>query len=143
LDASSRLLTVDRRKQGVVDPKSFCFTAGNKELGGFNGDFRFTGLKHICPAFKDERRTDSNTENPTIKGKTLMKNQKIMFTSILLALACFTASPTALARPAPTPTPTPTATPSLGEDRGNGNSAAENVDALNLSATGSNNTAHG
>jgi hypothetical protein len=29
------------------------------------------------------------------------------------------------------------------EDRGNGNSAAENVDALNLSTTGSNNTAHG
>ena len=72
-----------------------------------------------------------------------MKNQKIMFTSVLLALACFTASPTALARPVPTPTPTPTATPPLGEDRGNGNSAAENVDALNLSTTGSNNTAHG
>jgi hypothetical protein len=29
------------------------------------------------------------------------------------------------------------------EDRGNGNSAAENVDALNLSTTGSDNTAHG
>jgi hypothetical protein len=29
------------------------------------------------------------------------------------------------------------------EDRGNGNSAAENVQALNLSTTGSNNTAHG
>ena len=29
------------------------------------------------------------------------------------------------------------------EDRGNGNSAAENVDALNLSTTGSNSTAHG
>ena len=72
-----------------------------------------------------------------------MKNQKIMFTSVLLALACFTASPMALARPVPTPTPTPTATPPLGEDRGNGNSAAENVDALNLSTTGSNNTAHG
>ena len=72
-----------------------------------------------------------------------MKNQKIIFTSVLLALACFTASPMALARPVPTPTPTPTATPPLGEDRGNGNSAAENVDALNLSTTGSNNTAHG
>ena len=57
-----------------------------------------------------------------------MKNQKIMFTSVLLALACFTASSTALARPVPTPTPTPTATPRLGEDRGNDNSAAENVD---------------
>jgi hypothetical protein len=29
------------------------------------------------------------------------------------------------------------------EDRGNGNSAAENIDALNLSTTGSDNTAHG
>ena len=72
-----------------------------------------------------------------------MKNQKIMFTSVLLALACFAVSSTALAVPRPTPTPTPTATPPLGEDRGNGNSAAENVDALNLSTTGSNNTAHG
>jgi len=72
-----------------------------------------------------------------------MKNQKITFTSVLLALAYFTASPAALAKPVPTPTPTPTATPPLGEDRGNGNSAAENVDALNLSTTGSNNTAHG
>ena len=29
------------------------------------------------------------------------------------------------------------------EDRGNGNSAAENVQALNLATTGINNTAHG
>jgi hypothetical protein len=72
-----------------------------------------------------------------------MKTHKIMLTSVLLALACFASSPIALARPVPTPTPTPTATPLLGEDRGNGNSAAENVDALNLSTTGSNNTAHG
>ena len=72
-----------------------------------------------------------------------MKNQKIMFTSVLLALACFAASPTALARPVPTPTPTPTATPRLGEDRGNNNSAAENVDALNINTTGTYNTAHG
>src|SRR5437762_619343 len=72
-----------------------------------------------------------------------MKNQKIMFTSVLLALACFAVPSAALAVPRPTPTPTPTATPPLGEDRGNGNSAAENVDALNLSTTGSNNTAHG
>ena len=107
-----------------------------KNMAGFDRDFRFTGQKHICPALKDECRADSNTENPTIKRKTFMKNQKIMFTSVLLALACFTASPMALARPVPTPTPTPTATPPLGEDRGNGNSAAENVDALNLSTTG-------
>ncbi len=73
-----------------------------------------------------------------------MKNQKIMFTSVLLALACFAASPMALARPVPTPTPTPTATPMPpGEDRGNNNSAAENVDALNINTTGQANTAHG
>jgi uncharacterized coiled-coil protein SlyX len=74
-----------------------------------------------------------------------MKNQKIMFTSVLLALACFAVSSAALAapRPTPTPTPTPTATPRLGEDRGNNNSAAENVDALNISTTGQYNTAHG
>ncbi len=57
-----------------------------------------------------------------------------------LALACFAVSPEALAAPRPTPTPTPT--PS-GEDRGNNNSAAENVDALNINTTGLNNTAHG
>ena len=48
---------------------------------------------------------------------------------IPLALACFGLSPDAGAKP--------------GEDRGNGNSAAEHVDALNLATTGSNNTAHG
>lgn len=68
-----------------------------------------------------------------------MKNQKIMFTSVLLALACFAAPPMAIARPVPTPTPTPTP----GEDRGNNNSAAENVDALNINTTGQYNTAHG
>jgi len=70
-----------------------------------------------------------------------MKNQKIMLTSVLLALACLALSPAAMAKP--TPTPTPTATPPLGEDRGNGNSAAENVDALNINTTGTYNTAHG
>jgi hypothetical protein len=79
----------------------------------------------------------------TIERKTFMNNQKIIFTSVLLAFACFTASPMALARPLPTPTPTPTATPPLGEDRGNGNSAAENVGALNITTTGQYNTAHG
>ena len=106
-------------------------------LAGFNRDFRFTGAEtHLCGFTKDECRANSNTENPTIERKTFMNNQKIIFTSVLLALACFAASPMALARPVPTPTPTPTATPPLGEDRGNGNSAAENVDALNLSTTG-------
>ncbi len=75
-----------------------------------------------------------------------MKNQKI--TSVLLALACFAALSTALARPVPTPTPTPTPAPTAtptppGEDRGNNNSAAENVDALNINTTGTYNTAHG
>ena len=54
-----------------------------------------------------------------------MKNPKIMFTSVLLALACFAVPPAALATPRPSPTP-------AGEDRGNNNSAAENVQALNL-----------
>ena len=114
-----------------------------KNLAGFNCVFRFTGQKHICPGLKDERRADSTLKNPTIKRKTFMKNQTIMFTSVLLAVACFTVTPMALGRPVPTPTPTPTATPYLGEDRGNGNSAAENVYALNGWTTGSNNTAHG
>jgi len=57
-------------------------------------------------------------------------------------LACSAVSPAALAAPRPTPTPTPTATPS-GEDRGNNNSAAENVDALNIKTTGQYITAHG
>jgi trimeric autotransporter adhesin len=70
-----------------------------------------------------------------------MKNQKI--TLVLIALACFAVLSTALARPVPTPTPVPTATPRLGEDRGNNNSAAENVDALNINTTGQYNTAHG
>lgn len=67
-----------------------------------------------------------------------MKNYNIMLTSVLLALAWSAISPSAMARPTPTPTPTP-----AGEDRGNNNSAAENVDALNLSTTGQYNTAHG
>src|SRR5213593_4207744 len=51
---------------------------------------------------------------------------------ILFVLACLALLPVAQAAPPP-----------KGEDRGNGNSAAENVQALNLSTTGSNNTAHG
>jgi hypothetical protein len=66
-----------------------------------------------------------------------------------VALVCFELLPTAYAvrpTPSPSPTPSPTATPTptpSGEDRGNGNSAAESVDALNISTTGLNNTAHG
>jgi hypothetical protein len=60
-----------------------------------------------------------------------MKNPNTMFTTILLLLGCCALSPVAQAKPPPS------------EDRGNGNSAAENVDALSLGTTGSNNTAHG
>jgi hypothetical protein len=56
---------------------------------------------------------------------------------ISLVLACFAISPMAQAKQ-PTPTPTPP-----GEDRGNGNTAAENVQALNSNTTGINNTATG
>ena len=59
-----------------------------------------------------------------------MNNRNTVFTTILLVLACFAVSPVAQAKQ-------PT------EDRGNGNSAAENVQALNLNTTGSDNTAHG
>ena len=54
------------------------------------------------------------------------------FGLFVLVLACFPIAPVAVAVPPP-----------RGEDRGNGNSAAEDVQALNLSTTGSNNTAHG
>jgi hypothetical protein len=59
-----------------------------------------------------------------------MNNQNTIFTTILLVLGCVALSPVAQAKQ-----------PS--EDRGNGNSAAENVQALNLGTTWSNNTAHG
>jgi hypothetical protein len=129
-----------------------CANAGNPRLSrhslGESGSEKFSPREEFSgtsPRISGTGIANSKNYKPKTKpkGKTFMKNQKIMFTSVLLALACFTASPTALARPVPTPTPTPTATPPLGEDRGNGNSAAENVDALNLSTTGSNNTAHG
>src|SRR6266571_4648067 len=59
-----------------------------------------------------------------------MKNRKLTHTTIFLALGFLALLPGAQAKQ-----------PS--EDRGNGNSAAENVQALNLSTTGSDNTAHG
>ena len=59
--------------------------------------------------------------NQTFSGSALLL--------VVLVLACFALPPLAKAKP--------------GEDRGNGNSAAEHVDALNLSTTGSDNTAHG
>src|SRR5436190_11378878 len=79
----------------------------------------------------------ASAPKPLCKGKSqqrkktkFMKNQNTIFATILLVLACFAASPVAQAKQ-------PT------EDRGNGNSAAENVQALNLNTTGSDNTAHG
>src|SRR5262245_27271524 len=98
-----------------------------KKLGGFQTRFSLYRTEtRLCGSQKTKRRADSNTEKPTIKKEKVMKNQK--FTSILLGLACSAVLSTALARPVPTPTPTP-----AGEDRGNSNSAAENVQALNLS----------
>jgi trimeric autotransporter adhesin len=61
-----------------------------------------------------------------------MNNQNTIFTMVLLVLGCVALPPVAQAAPPPKT-----------EDRGNGNSAAENVQALNLGTTGSNNTAHG
>ena len=55
---------------------------------------------------------------------------RFIFVIIMIALACI-----ALVTAAQTKQPS--------EDRGNGNSAAENVDALNPGTTGSDNTAHG
>jgi hypothetical protein len=51
---------------------------------------------------------------------------------VAFVLGCLTLLPVAQAAPPPKP-----------EDRGNNNSAAENVQALNLGTTGSRNTAHG
>lgn len=69
-----------------------------------------------------------------IKRKTTI--QSIL---IAVALVCFGLLPTAYAvRPSPTPSPTPP-----GENLGNGNSAAENVQALISLTTGVNNTATG
>jgi endosialidase-like protein len=61
-----------------------------------------------------------------------MKNRNTIFTAILLGVAYFRSSLIAQAT-----------APSNSEDRGNGNGAAEGVQALNLSTTGSDNTAHG
>ena len=65
-----------------------------------------------------------------MKGNCCMKKRNMRCPTILVALACLLIAPVAQSR-------------QQSEDRGNGNSAAENVDALNPSTTGSNNTAHG
>lgn len=65
-----------------------------------------------------------------MKGNSIMNNRNTILTTILLVLGCLAVSAVTQAKQ-----------PS--EDRGNGNSAAEDVDALNLGTTGSNNTAHG
>jgi hypothetical protein len=59
-----------------------------------------------------------------------MNNQNTIFTTLLLVLGRIALSPVTQAKQ-----------PS--EDRGNNNSAAENVQALSLGTTGSDNTAHG
>jgi trimeric autotransporter adhesin len=61
-----------------------------------------------------------------------MKNGSTVLATIVIVLVFSAPAPVAQATPPPKP-----------EDRGNGNSAAENVQALNLSTTGSDNTAHG
>src|SRR5215470_5325796 len=65
--------------------------------------------------------------NPVIQRKVT-----ILPLVIAVVALCLTVLPVAQAAPPP-----------RSEDRGNGNSAAENVQALNLSTTGANNTAHG
>ena len=65
--------------------------------------------------------------SPLIQSKT----PTLLFLITLLTV-CLALLPVAQAVPPPKP-----------EDRGNGNSAAENVQALNLGTTGSDNTAHG
>jgi trimeric autotransporter adhesin len=85
----------------------------------------------------------TSTERPRtdLLGKPFQSSGSALI-FIALGLACFAVPPAALAAPRPSPTPTPTATPA-GEDRGNNNSAAENVDALNIKTTGQYMTAHG
>src|SRR5215211_5482516 len=69
-----------------------------------------------------------------IKGNKHMKTiTNLIYVALAaVALGCFALPPAAHATKPPKP-----------EDRGNGNSAAENVDALNPATTGSENTAHG
>ena len=91
-------------------------------------------------------KTSIQTSVQRLQKHLVARSSKPSASAIMLvaaALACFAVSPMALGRPVPTPTPTPTATPPVGEDRGNNNSAAENVDALNINTTGQYNTAHG
>src|SRR5436309_8203413 len=71
------------------------------------------------------------TTTPPMKTPTRRPFLRSVVISIALVLLSFALSPLAQAKP-----PRP-------EDRGNGNSAAENVQALNLETTGSDNTAHG
>ena len=68
--------------------------------------------------------------NTPIRSLILWLFFRFSFVVIAVALACIALMPVAQAKQ-----------PS--EDRGNGNSAAENVDALNPGTTGSDNTAHG
>src|SRR5439155_7098108 len=88
--------------------------------------------KNSKPKAKQKGITPINTHINT-SLRRLRNHLELAF--IALAFTCSAVSPVALARPRPTTLP--------GEDRGNNNSAAENVDALNINTTGLNNTAHG
>src|SRR6266480_7023794 len=90
-----------------------------EKVGGFHRRFPLYRTEtHLCGCQKGEPRRCKHRNQKT-KRKTFMKDQNIMFTSVLVAIACFALSPTATAgRPRPSPTPS-------SEDRGNNNSAAE------------------
>jgi hypothetical protein len=81
------------------------------------------------PDPKPEKHNQAGT------GKDHGMNKLLSFQSLkslVLVLACFALAPVAQAT-----------RPLRGEDRGSNNSAAEDVDALNPSTTGTDNTAHG
>jgi len=40
------------------------FHRGDKNLAGFNSDFRFSGQKHICAALKDKSAAQIQTLKP-------------------------------------------------------------------------------
>jgi hypothetical protein len=82
--------------------------------------------------------------NPLIQLKSAILPGLITFTLFWFVIAPIVQAKQPTPTPTTTPAPTPTATPTHpGEDRGNLNSAAEDVNALNPGTTGSQNTAHG
>jgi hypothetical protein len=89
---------------------------------------KFSIFSETLPVFFLCKGTNSKKET----FMNYMVNLKSLRMLALSALASFALAPLAQAAPGPKP-----------EDRGNGNSAAENVQALKLGTTGSENTAHG